>query len=68
MSPACTVSLTTLGANTQRCAPTQDNPRSFCTGECRGYYDAVVNNCDDSVSQVAIAALCEISCLRVCLV
>ena len=67
-STACQNALDQYTANIADCTPTEDNPLIICTGECRGYYDAVVNNCDDSVSQVAIAALCEISCLRICLV
>ena len=49
-STACQNALNTLGANTARCAPTAENPQLYCTGECRGYYDAVIDNCDENVS------------------
>ena len=69
ITPACQNALNTLATNNARCTPTQENPRLFCTGQCRQYYDAVVDNCDPTVSQVAsqLATLCKISCLCVCL-
>ena len=65
---ACQNAFDQYTANIADCTPTEDNPLIICTGQCRGYYDDLVDNCDDSVSQVAIATLCEISCLRICLV
>ena len=50
---ACQNALNALAANNAHCAPTVDNPLIFCTGECRGYYDDVINNCDDAVSPVS---------------
>ena len=47
---ACQDALNTLTANTTNCAPTQENPQPFCTEQCRGYYDAVIDNCDAIVS------------------
>ena len=66
LSTACQNALTTLITNIASCTPTQDDPMIICTGQCRQYYDDVIENCDQAVSQVA--KLCEISCLRACLV
>ena len=60
-STACTDALNTLTANAASCTATQDNPLIICSGQCRQYYDDVIENCDQTVSQVA--KLCEISCL-----
>ena len=65
-STACQNAVNTLAANTASCTPTVENPQIFCTGDCRQYYDDVIDNCDEAVSQVAI--MCEISCLCACLV
>ena len=64
LSAACQNALTTLTTNTASCTPTQEDPLIICTGQCRQYYDDVINNCDQAVSQVA--KLCEISCLCAC--
>ena len=52
-STACQNALDQYTANIPSCTPTADNPLIFCTGQCRAYYDDVVNNCDATVSQVA---------------
>ena len=68
VAPACRDALNTLTTNIAGCAPTAENPQLFCTGDCRGYYDAVVDNCDAAVSQTVsyVATLCKISCVCVC--
>ena len=67
VAPTCQDALTTLAANAARCAPTAENPQLFCTGQCRGYYDAVVDNCDATVSH-ATQSLCikYLVCVRMC--
>ena len=65
-SAACQNAVNTLAANTVSCTPTAENPQIFCTGDCRQYYDDVIDNCDEAVSQVAI--MCEISSVCTCLV
>ena len=47
---ACLDALNTLAANTASCTPTVNDPQIFCTGQCRGFYDAVIQNCDETVS------------------
>ena len=47
---ACQDALNTLATNAASCTPTQNDPQIFCTGECRGFYDAVIQNCDETVS------------------
>ena len=51
---ACTNAVTTLADNAQSCTATAENPRAICTGECRGYYDDIINNCAPAVSLVHI--------------
>ena len=41
----CTNALTVLSSNAASCTPTTQNPTIICTGECRGYYDDVFDNC-----------------------
>ena len=53
-SAACQNALNTLTANAARCTPTQEDPMIICTGQCRQYYDDVIDNCDQAVSHVAI--------------
>ena len=55
-STACQDALTTLSANiyNANCTPITNNPLTICTGQCRQYYDDAVENCNDTVSQVAI--------------
>ena len=45
-SAACQNALTTLTNNTASCT----TPESICSGQCRQYYDAVIDNCDEAVS------------------
>ena len=57
-SAACVDALNVLAENTASCITPS---HIICNGSCRQCYDAVINNCDETVSQVAI--LCKISCL-----
>ena len=43
--PACLNALGTLSNNSATCTDT-----AICTGQCRQYYEAVITNCDESVS------------------
>ena len=54
---ACQDAVNTLTANLADCTGTADNPLVICTGQCRRYYDAVVENCDETVSSVIIQSL-----------
>ena len=51
---ACTNAVTTLTNNIASCTATADNPRIICTGQCRGYYQAIFDKCASAVSLVAI--------------
>ena len=52
-SAACQDALTTLSTNSANCTPTQNNPHIFCTRQCLQYYDDIIENCNETVSQVA---------------
>ena len=52
-SDACTDAINTLAANAASCTATQDDPLVICSGQCRQYYEDIINNCDETVSQVA---------------
>ena len=43
---ACVDAFTTLANNTASCT----TPESICSGQCRQYYDAIIDNCDQAVS------------------
>ena len=47
---ACVDALNTLAANAASCTATLDNPLIICTGQCRQYYDDVIDNCDQAVN------------------
>ena len=49
-SPACLDALDALDSNIPNCIATPENPLIICSGECRGYFDDVINNCDATVS------------------
>ena len=55
---ACTDALTALSVNAASCT----TPESICSGQCQQYYDAVINNCDQAVSQVAVLCSCLFAC------
>ena len=57
-SAACQNATTTLTNNGASCT----TPESICSGQCRQYYDAVINNCDQAVSQVAVLCSCLFAC------
>ena len=44
---ACLNALMTLSSNAASCATT---PTTICSGACRGYYEAVFDNCSPEVS------------------
>ena len=54
---ACQAAVNTLTANIADCTGTVDDPLVICTGQCRQYYDAIIENCDDTVSSVIIQSL-----------
>ena len=58
-SAACTDAHTALSVNGASCTTTE----SICSGQCRQYYDDVINNCDEAVSQVAVLCSCLCACL-----
>ena len=39
-----------LTSNILSCTPTADNPTIICSGDCRGYYDAIFDSCAADVS------------------
>ena len=50
---ACQTAVTNLGLSTAcTTAATGTDASVICMGECRTLYDAIINNCDDAVSQV----------------
>ena len=51
---ACQDAFTALSVNAGSCTATVNNPRIICTGQCRQYYDDVIDNCDETVSLVAL--------------
>lgn len=59
---ACMGAITALVQNAPACALW---PPLTCSGSCRLLYDAVINSCDHTVSQLAM--VCKISCLCACL-
>ena len=56
-SPECQNALNTLLANTASCTATVDDPLVICNGDCRQYYDAVIEICDETVSSVIVQSL-----------
>ena len=56
-SPECLDAINTLSANTASCTATADDPLVICTGQCRQYYQAIIDNCDETVSSVIVQSL-----------
>ena len=51
---ACQNALNTLAANIACCTATAENRLIICTRQCGEYYDDVIENRDQAVSQVVI--------------
>ena len=49
---ACTNALLILSNNAAGCTATAQNPTIICNEPCRGYYQAIIDNCAPAVSSL----------------